>query len=101
MHIQIETYLSQDNFIRPLQEPLYNLFQDRRIHILATSVRGAMKCGFTNGHSKSVIYDIVALVRQYGLCDRHNLRLSVYVRVLLSCVCIYMYYIYINVNQVV
>ena len=53
--------------------------KDRRLHILATSVRGAYIGGFSNGQSKAVVHDLVLLVRQEGLCDVHNLRLNVYV----------------------
>ena len=46
-----------------------------------------MRCGFTNGQSKSVMYELVGLVRQYCLCDKHNLRLNVYVRVFSGMYC--------------
>jgi len=53
------------------------LFKDHRLHILATSVRGAYMTGFTNGQSKAIIHDLVCLIRLEGLCDAHSLRYNV------------------------
>ena len=52
-------------------------FKDRRLHLLATSVRRAMHNSFSNGQSKSIMTDIVSLDRMHGLCDDHNLQLNV------------------------
>ena len=60
--------------------------QDRRLHLLATSIRGALKSSFNNGQSKAIVYDIVSLVRQHTLCDMHNLRLNVCVRIRIAIV---------------
>ena len=49
---------------------MYN-FQDRRLHVLATSARGAMAFGFSNGQSKMLMIDLDAVVRSV-LCDDHN-----------------------------
>ena len=54
--------------------------QDRRLHLLASSIRGALKSSFNNGQSKAIVYDVVSLVRQHTLCDEHHLRLNVCVR---------------------
>lgn len=47
------------------------------IRTLVTSDRDAYVGGYVNGQCKAVIHDLVSLVRQEGLCDRHNLRLNV------------------------
>ena len=60
-----------------------------------------MRCGFTNGQSKTVMYDIVALVRQNCLCDKHNLRHNVYVKVFSGMYCpLYIYKYPKNLAQV-
>ena len=56
-----------------------NLLEDERLHLLATSIRACLRVGYTNGWSKGLIYELVVLVRMFGLCDRHNVRLTVYV----------------------
>ena len=66
-------FVSDRNLIALLQLP----FKDRRLHLLATSVRGAMCNTFSNWQSKSIATDIVTLVRLHGLCDDHNLQLNV------------------------
>ena len=79
--------IKHNNYKKFVSTLIRPLFQDRRLHLLSTSIRGAMRCGFTNGKSKTVMYDIVALVRQNCLCDKHNLRLNVYVRVFSGMYC--------------
>lgn len=51
--------------------------KDRRLHIVATSIKAAYRGGFANGLSKAVVHDLVSLVRLEGLCDEHTLQLSV------------------------
>lgn len=53
--------------------------KDKRLYPLATSIRGAIQSGYSNGQSKSICVDMVYLVRQACLCDQHNVRLNVYV----------------------
>ena len=48
-------------------------------------MRGALKHSFTNGQAKSIMEQLVTLVRFYGLCDQHNSVLNVYVCVIFSC----------------
>ena len=60
------------------------LSKDQRLHLLATSVRGATRNGFTNGQAKMIMHELVSLTRLYCLCTDHNLRLNVYVRVIMS-----------------
>ena len=57
-----------------------NLLKDERLHLLATSIRACLRVGYTNGRSKGLICELVVLVRIFGLCARHNLRLTVNVR---------------------
>ena len=59
--------------------------------MVATSLRGALRAGFSNGQAKSVVYDLVTLVRQNCLCDKHNLALNMYVHTsfcLVLCYCL-------------
>ena len=51
--------------------------KDRRLHILATSIKTAYASGFANSQSKAILHDLVNLVRWEGLCMEHSLRLSV------------------------
>ena len=41
--------------------------KDPRLHALVTSIRGALRRGFTNGQMKTVTYDIVNVVQTTGL----------------------------------
>jgi hypothetical protein len=50
---------------------------DRRLHLLATNLRGALRDCFSNGQSKTIMSEIVSLVCLNGLCDEHNLWLNV------------------------
>ena len=51
--------------------------KDPRLHALVTSIRGALRRGFTNGQMKTVTYDIVKVVQTTGLCPKHSLSLNV------------------------
>ena len=51
--------------------------KDPRLHALVTSIRGALRRGFTNGQMKTVTYDIVNVVQTTGLCPKHSLSLNV------------------------
>ena len=53
-------------------------FQDSQLSTLATSVKGALKFGFSNGQARIFMFEMVSLVRQF-LCPHHNLQLNVYV----------------------
>ena len=53
-----------------------NFFKVGRLHIMATSAR-VYNGGFSNSQSKAIVHDLVSLVRQEGLCDKHNLHLNV------------------------
>ncbi len=67
---------------RKFKRNLLNSPYDRRLHLLATSIRGAVRNSFSNGQSKSIMYDLVSLVRTSGLCDDHNIRFNVYMSIL-------------------
>ena len=60
----------------------YVIFEDQRLHVLATSARGAMAFGFTNGQCKMLMIDLVAVVRTV-FYDDHNLQLNIYVSILM------------------
>lgn len=43
-------------------------------------IRGTLWALFSNGQNKSVAYDMLAVVWQWGLCDIHNHYINVYVK---------------------
>ena len=50
--------------------------QDESLVFLGLALRGAQTDGFSNGVSKSLIYELVRLVRELGLCKKHNVKLN-------------------------
>ena len=54
---------------------LFKGLSDPHPHILAMAIGAAYVADFSNGHSKGVVHELVALVRREELCDEHNLRL--------------------------
>ena len=52
------------------------IMKDERLLMLGTALRGAQSDDFANGQGKSLIYEIVRLVRMQGLCSFHNVQLN-------------------------
>ena len=50
--------------------------KDERLLMLGTALRGAQADNYTNGQGKSLLYEIVRLVRMHGLCSGHNVQLN-------------------------
>ena len=50
-----------------------------KVKVLFSTICKAYAKGWTNGQAKSVLTDIVGLIRAHGLCDCHNDWLNVYV----------------------
>ena len=59
--------------------------KDPRLHALVTSIRGALRRGFTNGQMKTVTYDIVDVVQTTGLCPKQSQSLNVLAAYLFFC----------------
>ncbi len=51
---------------------------------LVTAVRGASVHAYTNGQSKNLTIQLVSVIRSFGLCNRHNARLNVYVLICIN-----------------
>ena len=51
--------------------------KDERVEMLGCSLRGAKKNGFANGQAKALLYELVRLVRVYGVCKTHRMQLNV------------------------
>ena len=49
--------------------------QDESLVFLGLALRGEQTDGFSDGVSKSLVYELVLLVRELGLCKKHNLKL--------------------------
>ena len=58
--------------------------KDKKVKVLFSTICKAYAKGWTNGQAKSVLTDIVGLIRAHGLCDCHNDWLNVYVTHLFS-----------------
>ena len=65
----LSVYRELQVFVCIKDSKIYIYLKDRRLHLLATSVRGAVQDSFSNGQSKTVMYNITSLVRTCGLCD--------------------------------
>ena len=53
------------------------IMKDERLLLLGTALRGARAENFAKGQSNCLVYKLVHLVRQYGLCQPHLLQLDV------------------------
>ena len=56
------------------------LHQDTPLHLLISSVKVALQRGFSNRQMKDLSKEIVSLVRTTGLCPKHNLAITVLVK---------------------
>ena len=45
--------------------------------MLGCALKGARRDGFANGQAKSLMYELVRLIRVHGICKAHRLQLNV------------------------
>lgn len=79
LQLEIKSGKSFMMYIHVKMEHVLFVFKDRKLHELATSIRGAVRHGFDNGQAKSISTHLISVLRSYCLCMDHNLCLNVYV----------------------
>ena len=59
--------------------PLFSFLvvKDERVEMLGCALRGARRNGFADGQAKALLYELVRLVRVYGVCKTHRMQLNV------------------------
>ena len=54
--------------------------------MLGCALRGAREKGFTDDQAKALLYELMQLVRVYGVCKTHKMQLNVLVVHVCTCV---------------